>query len=352
MPVYPVTEVAKFITGTNVQAYIVKNSGSETVYLGQDSSLTVETRAFSITPGGVLQWPGDSTEIWAVTEAGKVSELELLYNSQATYIPGPDSVSVKPVLDNLFYVSVTPSDKIYQSGWVEVLPYQTLVIETVALAQGGAIYNGESDIRIRVEWSTTASVVTSYESEIFGAPGIGSCNYRMPVVSRFVRFTISRKNTSIDLQTINFKVNGLNYPVPTRYMSIPEPTAYDLSQFGAYNQPVGYADDYIRAGSFSVNGSMANTRNGFAPIPHIAGMASWGWGRMVMTGTGTATTQIGILTSTAISFAMRKVINAAGTLEWEGLSFALPKWPVAIQVQTSGASAALASWIANLNYQG
>lgn len=93
MPVYPVTDVPKFITGVNTDSYILKNSGVETVYIGQDSSLTVLNRAFSLPPGSVMQWPGKSTEIWAVTDTGLTAEIEILFNSQANYVPGPDRVT-------------------------------------------------------------------------------------------------------------------------------------------------------------------------------------------------------------------------------------------------------------------
>lgn len=93
MPVYPVTDIAKFITGVNTDSYILKNSGVETVYIGQDSSLTVLNRAFSLPPGSVMQWPGKSTEIWAVTDTGLTAEIEILFNSQANYVPGPDRVT-------------------------------------------------------------------------------------------------------------------------------------------------------------------------------------------------------------------------------------------------------------------
>lgn len=92
MPVRPVTDRATWQSGTFTRAYIVKNSGDTTVYLGQDSSLTVATRAFSLPSGSTLNWAGD-TELWAVTDAGAQGELEVLYDASSAFTPGPDKVT-------------------------------------------------------------------------------------------------------------------------------------------------------------------------------------------------------------------------------------------------------------------
>lgn len=351
MSVFLVTQNANKVSGIFTRPYLVRNGGDKTVYLGQDSSLSPGNQSISMPPGSTLNWSGD-TDLWACTDIGESSNLEVLYTGDSAFTPGPTDVNatINPILDNLFYISVTPTDFSYQSPWVDVRDYQTLVVQIEALLAGGNIYNGDSDIRIEVEWSTTPSVITSYATETFGAAGAGTTSYRFPVIARYARFTITRKNTLIALQTINFKVNGLNYVLPARYFCIPEPTAYDLTQFGAYNQP-GNSDDYIRSGSFSVSGSMAAVRNAFAPIPHVAGPANFGWGRLVQVGAGGSTLQFGILSGTAISFAFRGALAAAGVAEFLGVTTFLPKWPIAIQVQTSGA-ATLSSWILNLNYQG
>lgn len=98
MPVYPVTDSAKFISGTFIRPYIVKNSGDETVYLGQDSSLTVATRAFSLPVGSTLNWSGD-TELYAVTDAGVTSEIELLFTGENSFTPGPSTVQNRSITD-------------------------------------------------------------------------------------------------------------------------------------------------------------------------------------------------------------------------------------------------------------
>lgn len=351
MSVFIVTPTPNLVSGPYSRPYLVRNAGTAVVYLGQDSSLAVGAHAISMPGGSTLNWSGD-TQLWAMTAAGESSTLEILYTGDSAFTPGPTNVNatIVPVVDNLFYQSVDPAAFSYQSPWVDVLDYQTMVVEVSALVAGGSVYNGESDIRVTVEWSTTASVVTSYESEVFGAAGSGFTNYRFPVVARFVRFTITRKNPVIQLQVINFKVNGLNYVLPSRYMCVPERSSYDLSQFGALNQPA-YADDYIRSGSLNLTGTMAATRNAFAPIPHVAGPVNFGWGRIVQVGAGSGTMQFGILDGTQISFAFRGATIAAGALEFLGVTTFLPKWPVALQVQTSGA-ATLSSFILNLNYQG
>lgn len=93
MPVYPVTDRPAFVAGVNSAAFVMKNAGDSTIFIGQDSSLTPTSRDFSMTPGSVVQWPGKSTQIWAMASPGESSEIEILYESQANFTPGPDKVS-------------------------------------------------------------------------------------------------------------------------------------------------------------------------------------------------------------------------------------------------------------------
>lgn len=112
MTVHQVTDVAKFVSGIYTRPYIVKNSGDNTVYLGQDSSLTVTTRAFSLPAGSTLNWSG-TTELWAVTDIGLIAELELLYTGENSFSPGPSTVFAKSASDVVLIREETIN---YQAG--------------------------------------------------------------------------------------------------------------------------------------------------------------------------------------------------------------------------------------------
>lgn len=88
-----VTDRASFVAGSNSQPFIVRNDGVKTVYLGQDSSLSVSSRDFTLTPGSSLNW-GASTELWAICDAGETSALEWMYDSNTSFTPGPSNVVV------------------------------------------------------------------------------------------------------------------------------------------------------------------------------------------------------------------------------------------------------------------
>jgi len=91
MSVVPVDSSATFVSGTFTRPYLVKNSGKETIYLGQDSSLSVIARAFSLPAGSTLNWSGE-TELWAITDTGLASELEILYTGENSFTPAPGTV--------------------------------------------------------------------------------------------------------------------------------------------------------------------------------------------------------------------------------------------------------------------
>lgn len=91
MPVFPVAPSPNKISGIFTRPYLVKNGGVKTVYLGQDSSLTVGTQSISLPAGGSLNWSGE-TELWACTAPGETSNLEILYTGDSAFVPGPSQV--------------------------------------------------------------------------------------------------------------------------------------------------------------------------------------------------------------------------------------------------------------------
>lgn len=130
MTVYNVRDTPDMISGVFTRPYIVKNSGAAVIYLGQDSSLTVETRAFSLPSGSTLNWSG-STELWAVTDTDKLGELEVLYTGENSFSPGPSTVTAKssnaPVLLARVPITITgleggfPIPPIYVENYASVI---------------------------------------------------------------------------------------------------------------------------------------------------------------------------------------------------------------------------------------
>lgn len=98
MSVAPVTSSPSFIAGVFSRPFTIRNSGTNPVYLGQDSSLSPFSRAMTLPRGATMQWAGTS-ELWACTDTGLTSELEWLYNSSssitdgATVIDGPVTIA-------------------------------------------------------------------------------------------------------------------------------------------------------------------------------------------------------------------------------------------------------------------
>jgi len=344
--VFTVTESPNFVSGVYSRPYLVRNAGTVAVYLGQDASLAVGAHSISMPPGSTLNWSGE-TQLWACTAPGETSTLEVLYTGDSAFTPGPTTVNanITPVSDNLFYQSLNPSAFVYQSPWIDVLDYQTMILEVVSIIAAGSPYDGESDLMVQIQWSTNSSGITTYEPDYIGAAGAGSTRYQFPVISRYVQFTIRRKNAAIQLQLVNIKLNGVGYVLPEQYRCHPEPFAYDTSQFTALNFPVNYSE-YQYAGMFSVSGNMAAVRNGFVPVPHTAGTTSIGWGRIIQANTGGTAIALGVMQSAALQYSFRRALTAAAVLEFEGLSFQLPRWPIALQVQTVNA-ATVTSYIMN-----
>lgn len=131
MPVYGINDSPKFISGTYTRPYIVKNSGDNPVYLGQDSSLTVPTRAFSLPAGSTLNWSGD-TELWAVTDGGLTGELELLFTGENSFTPGPSNLKLSSaitLLDTISLPYIGGASSVSKLGLpVEVSDYSSIIL--------------------------------------------------------------------------------------------------------------------------------------------------------------------------------------------------------------------------------
>lgn len=92
--VAPVSNIPTKISGTFSSDYQIVNVGTATIYLGQGSSVSTINYGVPLTPGGALQWSGDS-ELWAVTEPGSTGSLSILYSASSIFTPGPSRVTTE-----------------------------------------------------------------------------------------------------------------------------------------------------------------------------------------------------------------------------------------------------------------
>lgn len=99
MPTYDVTQRAFRLTTGAAQPYQLKNSGNYPIYVGLDidgvgSAVTAEIKDHTINPGGFLGLTGQSAA-WIVTDAGRVGQVEQIFNASGAYSPGPSVIALR-----------------------------------------------------------------------------------------------------------------------------------------------------------------------------------------------------------------------------------------------------------------
>lgn len=77
------------VSGTAVRPYLLTNdSGSyNTVYLGQNSSVSTNSYALTLNPGASIVWTELNNEVWAVTDKGGSANLVVAYEAGGTFVP-------------------------------------------------------------------------------------------------------------------------------------------------------------------------------------------------------------------------------------------------------------------------
>ena len=186
MSAYPVGPVPNNLSSIYTQPYMIRNSGSVPVYLGQDSSLSPGTRSITLDPGAALMWSGE-TELWAVTDAGTTSEVELLFTGSGSFIPGPSTVSVSARVEQIYNKPVQPITNLTTVLWdsaalgVDLSSYASLVIafndptlmtglDTSRLIQIQVIQYDSAGFQVWVEAPTFyGSGLMNYTTQIRGA---------------------------------------------------------------------------------------------------------------------------------------------------------------------------------------
>ncbi len=175
----------KFIAGVYSNPFLVRNSGEATVYLGQDSSLSVIARAITLGPGASLNWQG-KTELWAITDAGETGELEWLYDADTTITPGPDVVTTRLVYETLYQNLTTPIQPSVVNTLidsVDVDAYQSLMVSITAPA---AITCSTPTFTLRVRQYSAAGLIVHTAEPRFS--GLG--NFTVPLIGSLVTVSV------------------------------------------------------------------------------------------------------------------------------------------------------------------
>lgn len=255
MSVFPVTEHANKISGVFSRPYLVKNAGLKTVYLGQDSSLTVGTQAISMNPGGTLNWAGDTTELWALCAPGETSTLELLYTGDSAFTPGPTSVSIFSDTEELYNATTN-----FPIGPINILP-----VTDVSLYSSLLVYvNSPAPLSCSPDCiSVVIDIMDSLGNVLLTANPRwnGTGWFTIPLVGTHVRV---RGGSSVVL-TRDIKILATTAEFERRYYNYP----------GSNGQIVGGAPgfiDYFETSKFvAADVALGIGVNATAFIPHFSG---------------------------------------------------------------------------------
>jgi hypothetical protein len=80
--IIPVSTVPQKISGTASKPYLISNdpTSASTIYLGQNSSVSINNYGIKLTPGSSLTWTEISSEVWAVV-ASNTASVTVIYEA-------------------------------------------------------------------------------------------------------------------------------------------------------------------------------------------------------------------------------------------------------------------------------
>lgn len=268
MPTIVSGERPSFVAGVYTRPFLIKNSGNATVYLGQDSSLTVASRAFSIAPGGTLNWEG-KTELWAIADKGSVSEMEVLYTGNTSSTPGPSIVGSRNVWKRVVDVSTTVVPPLGYLDYTvdDVTNYSTLQINIRGEYIDGNTPNMNYPVRVIIQW--------------YGGPQEEYLMSRRGTIQ--IRTSVKGYGLAI---TVANNASGVNVPWTADYITASLTTAVLPDYFSheyiktntSLQQTEGIAGAAIVASLprklVKFQFDVAANATGYWYLPHFAGVAS------------------------------------------------------------------------------
>lgn len=268
MPTPVIGERPSFVAGVYTRPFLIKNSGNATVYLGQDSSLTVASRAFSIAPGGTLNWEG-KTELWAITDKGSTSEMEVLYTGNTSSTPGPSIVGSRNVWKSVVDVTgvTVPVLELLSYAVADVTNYSTLQVNIRGEYLNGATPNMDYPIVVAIQWY-------GGPKEEFLLSRRGTVQIRTSVKGYGVRIDIFNSWPSVSSSwTADYITASLSTAVLTDYYShayIYTPSSIDQTEGVAAASITASLPRKVSKFELTLN---ANS-TGYWYLPHFAGEAS------------------------------------------------------------------------------
>jgi hypothetical protein len=332
VPTFPVTENAVRVATAFSVRFIVRNDGLTTVYLGQDSSLTVDNRAFTLGPGASLNWAAD-TDLYAITALGETGAIEYLYTGDTSFTPGPSVVEAVNLINseqlfNTIVDVINDGVSLLYSG--TCAGYTTLRVE-IQVGLGGALAapNGET-YTIYVQQYDSAG--NAFKTEYFYYNGIG--HLVIPIIGDSIDITL---NATLALPAPGSRrIEAWLYtaPLPRQYYNQPVSLPSGVAIVGYTSIANINAGEFWAGANFVVAASPATCQY---YLPHYAGPATL---CSMVSGTAAGTTSMELyvteaLGSTFLDLWRRTVTVAANAEDNVNVEVTLPERPLAIQVSAA-----------------
>lgn len=116
MPIVNVaSNVPSQVASSAADAFLVRNVGTNTVYLADNQALTTGSYDMSLAAGASLNWVG-KRELWAICQNGQTSSMEVIYGGATAISPAPpvsvDNHNSISILPNLAFKPLVPVQNI------------------------------------------------------------------------------------------------------------------------------------------------------------------------------------------------------------------------------------------------
>jgi len=221
--IQPVTGNPTQISSVYSSDYQVINVGTATVYLGQNSSLSLNAYGVPLAPGASMQWHGTS-ELWGLCNpadlaANLTGSVSILYSGASLFTPGPSTVSSKLNASVLASYSSTitagSTQQILDTGLGGLNTFQTLFLGVGALSLN---LPGINTTRVTVRWydSTGTVVISTDVCDFFTG---GTLQWVLPIKSSRAIVSLT-PNAGADF-TGAFLIEAVSVLLPRKYFQGP-----------------------------------------------------------------------------------------------------------------------------------
>ncbi len=122
---YPITDTPSQVSQSITGASLISNVGTETVYLGPDSSVSALNYELQLSAGATVNWKG--SDLWAVTASTLVSSLGVQYGADTSVTPGPSTVVSNANSVLLQQIDVN-TGVYFSTNFLNITKYSTITI--------------------------------------------------------------------------------------------------------------------------------------------------------------------------------------------------------------------------------